>query len=69
MTENKDNELEFQRIKLLDNMAAAMWQEEAMRATGRPRLVRWTEAGEQERTRWRGIAAAGMASLAKWIAL
>jgi hypothetical protein len=42
----------------LDAMAEAMWQAENVRMMGRPHLVGWAEAGEQQHVHWRASARA-----------
>ncbi len=40
----------------LEAMAEAMWQAENVRMMGRPRLVEWAEAGDQQHVHWRASA-------------
>jgi hypothetical protein len=40
----------------LEAMAEAMWQAENVRMMGKPRLVEWAEAGEQQHIHWRSSA-------------
>ena len=40
----------------LEAMAEAMWQAENVRMMGKPRLVEWTEAGDQQHMHWRASA-------------
>ena len=58
------------RAQLVETMAEAGWQADAIRATGRKRLVPWSEAGEPDQEKWRSIAramlAAGFEPVAKW---
>ena len=42
----------------LEAMAEAMWRAENVRMMGRPRLVEWTEAGDQPHMHWRASARA-----------
>lgn len=47
----------------VERAAEACWQDEFARATGRARLVPWSEAGEGEHNRWRRIARAALSSV------
>ncbi len=40
--------------------AEAMWQAEAMRATGRPRTVAWSDQAEDLKLKWHGLARAAL---------
>ena len=40
----------------LEAMAEAMWQAENVRMMGKPRLVEWAEAGDQQHLHWRSSA-------------
>jgi hypothetical protein len=47
----------------IEAMAEAMWQAENVRMMGRPRLVEWAEAGEQQHIHWRASARAAAESI------
>ena len=49
------------RDELVERMAETLWQTDYLRATGRFRLVPWSEAGEQPHKQWRSIARAALA--------
>ena len=44
------------REELIDAGAEAGWQDEAMRATRRPRFEAWREQSDATRSKWRGTA-------------
>ena len=46
------------REELIDAGAEAGWQDEAMRATGKPRFEEWREQSDATREKWRGAAEA-----------
>ena len=46
------------RWELINAGAEAGWQDEAMRATGKPRFEEWREQSDATREKWRGTAEA-----------
>lgn len=47
----------------IDRMAEAMWQDDAARATGKPRRIKWTEENPEEREKWTRRATAATLAL------
>jgi len=48
---------------MVERVAVAMWQEESIRARGAPRLVPWSDCGDQ--ANWLGLARAAMTATFK----
>lgn len=48
------------REDVVERIAEACWQEDAIRATGKPRRVEWGECQPAERAKWRLMARAAI---------
>ena len=49
----------------IEVMARAMWQEESIRAFGKPRNIAWAEIGDKEKMKWSGLATAALLALSQ----
>lgn len=47
----------------IDRMAEAMWQDESLRAGGRPRALKWVDEAPQTREKWTRSATAAFLTL------
>lgn len=42
--------------EMVERAAEAMWQEESLRATHKPRRIAWADEGDDTKEKWRGLA-------------